>query len=107
MFIEYSTIQKDFRIKFLKSFSYIKSYKLNINMTREEAKQTALQMIDAEIAIHGEEGIFMRAPKIGKNSWTNKEARESILEDKPLEDSGEYNLIDSVLAYYRYMENKS
>ena len=76
-------------------------------MTREEAKKIALQMIDVEIAKHGEDGIFMRSPKIGKNSWTNKEARESILEDKPLEDSGEYNLIDSVLAYYRYMENKS
>lgn len=72
------------------------------NMTREEAKQIALKMIDAEITKHGEEGIFMRAPKIGKNSWTNREAKESILEDKPLEDSCGYNLIDTVLAYYRY-----
>lgn len=72
-------------------------------MTREEAKKIALEMIDAEITKHGEEGIFMRSPKIGKNSWTNKEARESILEDKPLEDSCEYNLIDSVLAYYKYI----
>ena len=75
-------------------------------MTREEAKKIALEMIDAEIAIYGEEGIYMRSPKIGKNSWTNKEVRESILEDKPLEDSCGHNIIDSVLAYYRYMENK-
>ena len=72
-------------------------------MTRKEAKKIALEMIDAEITKHGEEGIFMQSPKIGKNSWTNKEARESILEDKPLEDSCGYNLIDSVLAYYRYI----
>lgn len=73
------------------------------NTTREKAKQIALEMIDAEITKHGEEGIFMYAPKIGKNSWTNREARESILEDKPLEDSCEYNLIDSILEYYRYI----
>ena len=73
-------------------------------MTRKEAKKIALEMIDAEITIYGEEGIFMQSPKIGKNSWTNKEARESILEDKPLEDSGEYNIIDSVLEYYKYIE---
>ena len=72
-------------------------------MTREKAKQIALEMIDAKIAKHGEEGIYMCSPKIGKSSWTNKEARESILEDKPLEDSCGHNIIDSVLAYYKYI----
>lgn len=71
-------------------------------MTREEAKKIALEMIDAEIVKHGEEGIFMCSPKTGKSSWTNKEARESILEDKPLEDSCGHNIIDTVLAYSRY-----
>lgn len=73
------------------------------NMTREEAKQIAMKMIDAEITKHGEDGIFMRSPKIGKSSWTNKEAKESILEDRPLEDSCGHNIIDSVLEYYRYI----
>lgn len=72
------------------------------NMTREEAKQIALEMIDAEITKHGEEGVFMCSPKIGKSSWTNREAKESILEDRPLEDSCGHNIIDSVLAYSRY-----
>lgn len=72
-------------------------------MTREKAKQIALEMIDIEIAKHGEEGIYMCSPKTGKSSWTNKEAKESILEDKPLEDSCGHNIIDSVLVYCKYI----
>ena len=75
-------------------------------MTREEAKQIALKMIDAEITIHGEEGIFMRSPKIGKCSWTNREVKESIIEDRPLKDSCGHNIIDSVLEYCKYIGDK-
>jgi len=68
-------------------------------MTREEAKQIALKEIEEGIRQEGEDAIFMMSPKTGKCSWTYKEARESILEDKCLEDSN-VNLIDMILKYY-------
>ena len=51
-------------------------------MTRDEAKQIALDAINKEIELHGEDYIYMLAPQKGKNSWTLREAKESILEDK-------------------------
>lgn len=75
-------------------------------MTREEAKQLALKEVEEGIRKNGENAIFMMSPKIGKDSWTWKEAKESILEDKALEDSGNYNLIDSILKYDEYKNSK-
>ena len=76
-------------------------------MTREEAKQIALKEVEKGIKENGEDAIFMMSPKIGKDCWTWKEAKEAILEDKALEDSGGYNLIDSVLKYDVYLKAKN
>jgi hypothetical protein len=75
-------------------------------MTREDAKQIALKEIENGIAKYGEDAIFMMSPKVGKDSWTWKEAKDSILKDKPLEDSGNCNLIDLVLKYDEYKKSK-
>lgn len=73
-------------------------------MTREEAKQIALKEIEEGIRQEGEDAVFMMSPKTGKCSWTYKEAKESILEDKCLEDSN-CNLVDLVLNYDKYLKS--
>ena len=75
-------------------------------MTRDEAKQIALNAINKEIELHGEDYVYMMAPQQGKNSWTLREARESILEDKELENSGS-NLIDGILNLDKYMKEQA
>lgn len=75
-------------------------------MTRDEAKQIALDAINKEIELHGEDYVYMMSPQIGKNSWTLREAKESILEDKKLENSGS-NLIDGILNLDRYMKKQA
>mgnify|MGYP006908834966 CR=1 FL=1 len=74
-------------------------------MTREEAKLIALKEIEEGIRQEGENTVFIMSPKTGKCSWTYKEARDSILEDKCLEGSNA-NLIDMVLKYEKYMEKR-
>ena len=75
-------------------------------MTRNEAKQIALNAINKEIELHGEDYIYMLAPQRGKNSWTLREAKESILEDKELENSNT-NLIDGILNLDKYMKEQT
>ena len=70
-------------------------------MTRDEAKEFALKLIDEDIEKYGEDAFFMRAPKTGKNSWTFKEAKESVIKDKCLEDSNT-NPIDMILEFEEY-----
>lgn len=70
-------------------------------MTREEAKEIALRMVNECIEKYGEDAIYIMAPKPGKNSWTYKEAKESILEDKCMEDSNT-NIIDMIIEYEEY-----
>jgi len=70
-------------------------------MTREEAKKIALKQVEDDIVKHGEDAIYMMSPKIGKDYWTYKEAKESILKDECLEDTT-INLIDSILKYEEY-----
>jgi hypothetical protein len=41
------------------------------------------------------------APQLGKNTWTLKEARESIINDATLENSNS-NLIDGIINLYEY-----
>lgn len=66
-------------------------------MTRNEAQKEALSLIDERIAIEGENAIALMAPQPGKNSWTWKELRESVINDTPL-DGTNTNPIDDVLA---------
>ena len=75
-------------------------------MTRGEAKHIALDAINKEIELHGEDYTYMFAPQKGKNSWTLRETKESILEDKELENSGS-NLIDGILNLDKYMKEQA
>ena len=75
-------------------------------MTRNEAKQIALDAINKEIELHGEDYIYMLAPQRGKNSWTLREAKESILEDKELENSNT-SLIDGILNLDKYLKEQT
>lgn len=72
-------------------------------MTRQEAKDIALDEIMKDIEKNGENAIFCQAPQAGKNSWTLKEALDSINEDKELENSG-MNLIDAVIELDEYLK---
>lgn len=71
-------------------------------MTREEAKEIALKWCKDGIDKYGEDAIFAAAPQPGKNTWTWKEALDSILNDTVLENTNE-NIIDSVVKYYEYL----
>lgn len=75
-------------------------------MTRDEAKQIALDAINKEIELHGEDYVYLTAPQIGKNSWTLKEAKKAIMEDENLENSNS-NLIDGIINLDNYMKKQT
>ena len=69
-------------------------------MTREEARQMALELIDSEIAKHGGDKVFIACPKPGKNSWTLDEVREAVVNDTRTE--GGIDFVQDVLDYCEY-----
>ena len=74
-------------------------------MTREEAKKKALDSINEGIAKFGEDAPFMRCPMPGKNTWTFKEAKESVEKDTCLEGTND-NLIDDILKLDEYLRQQ-
>ena len=74
-------------------------------MTREEAKRLALSEVQKNIEKYGEEAVFNRAPKVGKNSWTWGELRDAILADKYLEETHD-NPIDMLLKYEEWKNKR-
>ena len=70
-------------------------------MTREQAKKILLIEADKEIKKHGEGTPAVMSPMPGKNSWTWKEYKEAVENDKPLENT-DMNPIDSLLRYEEY-----
>ena len=75
-------------------------------LTREEAKEYYLRMLNREIEEHGEDFIYVAAPQIGKNSWTLGEFKKAIENDIPLEN---YNgdPVDELLDYDKYLMDHS
>lgn len=71
-------------------------------MTREEARQYALEQVNKEIEQHGEDGIAMRAPCVGKCVWTWGEFKTAILNDECLENTDD-NPIDMILSLHKYL----
>lgn len=71
-------------------------------MTRQEAKQIALNMVNDGIAKYGCDAIYVQSPCVGKCSWTYKEALTAIINDTNLENTNT-NIIDAVLEYYEYL----
>lgn len=73
-----------------------------MTMTREQAKQYALEQINKEIEQHGEDGIAMRSPCVGKCVWTWREFKMAVLNDECLENAND-NPIDMVLSLHKYL----
>ncbi len=71
-------------------------------MTREEAKQYALEQVNKDIEQHGEDCIAMRAPCVGKCIWTWGEFKAAILNDECLENT-DYNPIDKILGLHKHL----
>ena len=68
-------------------------------MKREQAKEIALTEIKKGMLEYGEDAIFVSAPQPGKNTWTWKEAYESVMNDTCLENT-KHNIIDSIIELY-------
>lgn len=71
-------------------------------MTREEARQYAIEQVNKEIEQHDENGIAMRAPCVGKCVWTWGEFKTAILNDECLENT-DYNPIDAILGLDKHL----
>ena len=76
-------------------------------MTREQAKKYLLQYVEDSISEHGENGIALLCPKIGKCSWSWKEYKEAVVNDTDLEDCENSNPIDGILKLDKYLKEKT
>jgi hypothetical protein len=70
-------------------------------MTREEIRQWLIDEFNILIGKHGEDGIFAAAPQPGKNTWTYKEALDSVLNCSVMENYGT-DLVDDMDRYQEY-----
>ena len=76
-------------------------------MTREEVKKQLLNEIDKSAEKHGGlDEIFCKAPQVGKNTWTWREYREAVEQDKPMENLNE-NPIDVYITYLNYVKKSN
>jgi hypothetical protein len=76
-------------------------------MTREEIKNQLLNEIDKSAEKHGGlDVMFAKAPQVGKCSWTWREYREAVEQDKPMENMTE-NPIDVYIRYLNYVKKSN
>ena len=77
-------------------------------VTREQAKNRALEMVNELISKNGGNSISFSCPRKGKCSWTNNEVKQAILNDSNLYDGTievkGTNPIDDVFRYLQYAE---
>lgn len=73
-------------------------------ITREEAMEYYLRLLDREIKEHGHSFILIRSPKTGKNEWTLGEVRKAVENDCNLEDGN--NPIDELLEYEKWLNER-
>ena len=74
-------------------------------MKREEIQKWCVDEYDILIRKYGEDHVYMKAPKPGKNSWTLKELRESVVNDT-IPDGMNENDIDLMEKYLKYREEQ-
>lgn len=74
---------------------------LKDGMTRQEIQKFLVEDFKRDIAEKGENAVFCAAPQPGKNTWTLREALESIEADIEMENSG-MNIITAVIEYQKY-----
>ena len=72
-------------------------------VTREQAKERALEMINQIIRTEGGQSIGLTKKQKGKNSWTNIEIKNAIIHDCNLPNGP--NPIDEIYDSLVYMEN--
>lgn len=70
---------------------------------RKEIQEKIIKMIEGLIEKNGEDAVFHQSLQPGKNTWSNKEALESVIADRPLDNSND-NLIDMYIKYQNYKE---
>ena len=69
--------------------------------TREEIKETLLQILKDTADKMGMDSVYMACPRPGKNSWTVREYIEAVEQDKCLEEGA--NPIDDVINLEKYL----
>ena len=74
-------------------------------MSREEIRQWLIDEFKILIEKHGEDGIFVAAPQPGKNTWTYKEAMDSVVNGGIMENYGS-DLVDDMDRYQEYCKER-
>lgn len=75
-------------------------------MTREEAQELGLYMIEESIKKYGADAIAFRSPCVGKCSWTWQEYYECMKNDVPCHPLSKTTPVDSILRYCEYYFEK-
>lgn len=80
-------------------------------VTREEARQRALDAINEIIRKEGGQSKGLMAVRRGKCTWTNMEVKQAIIADRNLlDENGEeikgMNPVDDMLRYLQYAEDR-
>ena len=79
-------------------------------ITREQARQRALEAINEIIRKEGGQANGLMSPRKGKCAWTNLEIKQAIVEDRNLIDyDGKeikgMNPVDDMFRYLQYEED--
>lgn len=80
-------------------------------ITREEARQRALDAINEIIRKEGGQSKGLMSPCRGKCTWTNMEVKQAIVADRNLlDENGKeingMNPVDDMLRYLQYAEDR-
>ena len=80
-------------------------------ITRKQAQEISLKSIEEEMRRENKtlDDICMMSPRRGKCSWTFREYKEAIMEDKPLaglENETNETPIDEILNLEKYLNEK-
>lgn len=80
-------------------------------ITREQARQRALDAINEIIRKEGGQAKGLMSPRKGKCSWTNMEVKQAIIADRNLlDENGKeikgMNPVDDMLRYLQYAEER-
>ena len=80
-------------------------------VTREEARQRALDAINEIIRKEGGQSKGLMATRRGKCTWTNMEVKQAIVADRNLlDENGQeingMNPVDDMLRYLQYVEER-
>lgn len=80
-------------------------------MTRKEAQDLCLKWLEENMEKNDRtlDDICLMSPRIGKDSWTYREYKEAVVNDKPLcglEDETSETPIDDILNFEKYKKER-